>query len=105
MFSISYATFTSSEDYLSLGPCVYSSQRRGEEEEIVIEEAGGRILMLGPLRAKESCLACHTARVGELLGAYSYELAPAEAQNLPALTAPAPPQASIGRTRHLAWAA
>jgi hypothetical protein len=33
-----------------------------------------RIRMLGAIRARNSCLKCHSADTGDLLGAFSYDL-------------------------------
>jgi uncharacterized protein DUF3365 len=80
-------------------PCVYESNRLPRMEELRntttrplddFEQRGlqqlrdGRetavipqvniIRMLGALRATKQCLACHSARTGELLGAFSYRL-------------------------------
>ncbi len=46
------------------------------ERELVIDDSQdpGRIRMLGALRAGTDCLQCHSARRGELLGAFSYQL-------------------------------
>ncbi|MCA9114373.1 MAG: hypothetical protein KDA79_04755 [Planctomycetaceae bacterium] len=57
---------------------------RGRED-LVTEEKGGRVLMLGAIRAAKQCLNCHDVRRGTLLGAFSYEIwlpgaAPVEAQ-------------------------
>lgn len=46
---------------------------RGERD-LVTEEEGGRVLMLGAIRAGKQCLNCHDVRRGTLLGAFSYEI-------------------------------
>ena len=48
------------------------------ESNLIINEAPSHILMLGALRASESCRECHRVEYGALLGAFSYVLAPAE---------------------------
>jgi hypothetical protein len=45
---------------------------------LVAESDAGRIRMLGGILAVKQCLQCHQAKVGDLLGAFSYELRPAE---------------------------
>lgn len=50
---------------------------RGQED-VVSAEGPDRIRMLGSLRASQKCLECHTAKRGELLGAFSYDLRPLE---------------------------
>ena len=42
-------------------------------EDIVIDDSGDPVRMVGSIRALEDCLQCHTARRGELLGAFTYE--------------------------------
>jgi hypothetical protein len=44
------------------------------QEDIVTDVTPDRVLMLGSLRAGESCRQCHAVPVGTLLGAFSYEL-------------------------------
>ncbi len=44
------------------------------EKDVVISHQGNEYRMLGSLRAANQCLQCHTARHGELLGAFSYSL-------------------------------
>ena len=46
---------------------------------LVIDEAPFAILMLGALRANESCQECHRVPKGALLGAFSYVLTPLDA--------------------------
>ncbi len=48
--------------------------RLRRNEDVVINEQANRIRMVGSLRAGKQCLACHSVRRGELLGAFSYEL-------------------------------
>jgi hypothetical protein len=43
------------------------------DDDVVIEQADGRIRMVGALRAGNHCLRCHAGARGELLGALSYE--------------------------------
>ena len=43
------------------------------EENVVIEQNDGVILMMGALRAGTHCLDCHSGSRGKLLGAFSYE--------------------------------
>ncbi len=45
------------------------------DEDIVVVEESHHIRMLGSLRAQEACLECHSVKHGQLLGAFSYELA------------------------------
>ena len=47
------------------------------DEDVMIDETPDRIQMLGSLRASKSCLECHSVRRGDLLGALTYELVPA----------------------------
>lgn len=49
-------------------------ERLRTEEDVVAHPETNVIRMLGSIRASEACLTCHTARRGELLGAFSYEL-------------------------------
>lgn len=51
-------------------------EKLSTEEVVVIEEHEGKTLMLGSVRAAESCLQCHSGPRGRLLGAFSYELVP-----------------------------
>lgn len=44
------------------------------DQDVVIEESDGVVRMVGALRAGNQCLRCHSARRGELIGAFSYEL-------------------------------
>ncbi|MHC4879199.1 MAG: hypothetical protein ACYTGL_22320 [Planctomycetota bacterium] len=44
------------------------------EEDIVVEEHGGELRMLGSLRAGTHCLKCHSVQRGDLLGAFSYRI-------------------------------
>ncbi|HEX5270272.1 MAG TPA: hypothetical protein VFW33_07295 [Gemmataceae bacterium] len=48
--------------------------RRGED--LMIQERSDRLRMLGSVRAVRQCLRCHHAERGDLLGAFSYRLAP-----------------------------
>ncbi len=52
------------------------------DEDVVLQESAGSILMLGSLRANKTCLKCHSVERGELLGAFSYELRLAKVQSL-----------------------
>lgn len=47
-------------------------------EDLVTEDAGNQLKMLGAIRASETCLKCHRVRRGELLGAFRYELVPVD---------------------------
>ncbi len=49
-----------------------SLPRLATREDVVIEERGNRIHMLGSLRASSGCLKCHDVPRGTLLGAFSY---------------------------------
>ena len=49
-----------------------SLPRLATREDVVIEERGNRIHMLGSLRASNACLKCHDVPRGTLLGAFSY---------------------------------
>ncbi len=51
--------------------------RLRRDENLVTEDAGNLLHMLGAVRASETCMKCHSVRRGELLGAFSYELVPA----------------------------
>ena len=42
-------------------------------EELLVRATQNRILMVGSIRASNQCLACHTGKAGDLLGAFSYE--------------------------------
>lgn len=42
-------------------------------KEVVVQPTTNRIIMLGAVRARKSCLECHLAKPNELLGAFSYE--------------------------------
>ena len=53
------------------------------DEDLVIDESPNQIRMVGSLRAGKNCLECHSVRRGELLGAFSYELAPERLVPLP----------------------
>jgi hypothetical protein len=53
-----------------------SSLRGGEQ--LVVDERPGELRMLGAVRAARQCLDCHSVRRGELLGAFSYRLHPAD---------------------------
>jgi hypothetical protein len=48
--------------------------RLRSEEDVVIEQQDDVYRMLGSLRAAKQCLDCHSARRGELLGAFTYVL-------------------------------
>jgi hypothetical protein len=48
-------------------------ERLRTTEDIVIDDSEDPIRMVGSIRAVEDCLQCHTARRGELLGAFTYE--------------------------------
>jgi hypothetical protein len=43
-------------------------------EDVVVQEAGDRMAMLGSIRAVKQCAHCHQVTRGELLGAFSYKL-------------------------------
>jgi hypothetical protein len=43
-------------------------------EDLVAEASANRIVMLGSIRAGDTCLKCHDAKRGDLLGSFSYEL-------------------------------
>lgn len=45
-------------------------------EDLAVEAKPDRIRMVGAVRALKQCLACHEARRGDLLGAFSYVLRP-----------------------------
>ena len=45
------------------------------QEDLVIKRIADRMVMLGSLRASNDCLECHSGQRGDLLGAFSYELA------------------------------
>ncbi len=49
------------------------------DEDVVVAEQPDQILMLGALRAQETCLKCHSVKAAQLLGAFSYELRPLRA--------------------------
>ena len=42
-------------------------------EELLVRATRNRILMVGSIRASKQCLACHTGKENDLLGAFSYE--------------------------------
>jgi hypothetical protein len=42
-------------------------------EDVVVEEAGGVVRVLGALRAGNQCVRCHAGSRGELIGGLSYE--------------------------------
>ncbi len=42
-------------------------------EELLVRATKNRIVMAGAIRASKGCLACHTGKQGDLLGAFSYE--------------------------------
>lgn len=44
------------------------------EKDVVFEETNRGVRMIGSIRAVESCLDCHDAPRGQLLGAFSYDL-------------------------------
>lgn len=44
------------------------------DEDVVVEESGDAVRMLGALRAGSHCIRCHSAQRGELIGAFTYEL-------------------------------
>lgn len=50
------------------------------EAELVTEDSGHRIRMLGGIRARQECLQCHSAEIGELMGALSYQITRGEPQ-------------------------
>jgi hypothetical protein len=54
------------------------SMRQGDD--LFIAQKGDTLRMLGALRATKTCLQCHDAQIGDLLGAFSYtlRLAPAK---------------------------
>lgn len=43
------------------------------DADVVFEQHGRQLLMVGALRASKDCLACHQGNKGKLLGAFSYE--------------------------------
>ena len=43
-------------------------------EDLITEQEGASLRMLGSLRATKQCVECHHVKRGELLGAFSYEL-------------------------------
>jgi hypothetical protein len=47
-------------------------------EELYTGKADDELCVLGAIRAGKQCLACHSAERGELLGAFTYRLRPAE---------------------------
>lgn len=71
--------------------------QNGEPFVVSKSEDGKQLVALGPLLAIDSCLECHSARRGQLLGAFSYEFqrrdikkqetSEADPQNFPALPA------------------
>ncbi len=58
------------------------------DEGVVIKEQPGGIRMVGSIRAAKHCLECHSARRGELLGAFSYEFVPKKAAPAKRATGP-----------------
>lgn len=50
-----------------------------EGEDLYIVQKGDTLRMLGALRATKTCLQCHDAQIGDMLGAFSYTLRPAPA--------------------------
>jgi hypothetical protein len=55
----------------------HALSRLRTDEDVMIEDTEDRIRMVGSLRAGQACLACHSVRRGDLLGALTYELVPA----------------------------
>ncbi len=55
-------------------------ERLRRDENLVTEDLGNRIDMLGAIRASETCLNCHSVKRGDLLGAFSYELVPVDSR-------------------------
>jgi hypothetical protein len=53
--------------------------RLRSDEDVVIDDSVDRIRMVGSLRAAKNCLDCHSVKRGDLLGVFTYELAPAKA--------------------------
>jgi hypothetical protein len=49
-------------------------------EELVVEVQPQEIHMVGALRALKQCTECHSVERGELLGAFTYRLVPANAR-------------------------
>jgi len=49
-------------------------KRLREGEELVVRQKGKTLLMFGAIRAKQSCLECHSVQEEDLLGAFSYVL-------------------------------
>jgi hypothetical protein len=49
------------------------------QEDIVVAKHPRQLQMLGALRAGNSCVECHECGHGKLLGAFSYELIPIDA--------------------------
>jgi hypothetical protein len=47
--------------------------QRGED--LMVQEASSQMRMLGSIRAGQQCLRCHQVQRGELLGAFSYQMA------------------------------
>jgi hypothetical protein len=45
-------------------------------EDLFIANKDNIVRMLGALRATKTCLKCHDAEIGDLLGAFSYTLRP-----------------------------
>jgi hypothetical protein len=67
-------------------------------EDVVIDEYPDHIRMVGSLRASKDCLHCHAVERGDLLGALTYELVPAEAVERPPAN-DAPPKPEVRRVR------
>lgn len=66
------------------------------EKDVVIDDAEGRIRMVGSLRAAQDCLQCHDVQRGALLGALSYELWPlGQMPPSPSSDTPLDPQAAL----------
>lgn len=53
-----------------------------EGEDLYIVQKGDTLRMLGALRATKTCQQCHDAQIGDLLGAISYTLRPAQAASV-----------------------
>ncbi len=58
------------------------------QEDVVVDQTSERIQMLGSLRAAKTCMECHEAQHGKLLGAFSYELTPVSHDKSTALPQP-----------------
>jgi hypothetical protein len=55
----------------------YGLDALGRGEDLFVSEAGDRLRMMGAVRSAKQCVACHSGRRGDLLGAFSYTLKPA----------------------------